>query len=219
MKEQNTRRNFITTVLGGAAAIGLSAIPSSLTAGEINPDLKTQAAEAEKWFSKMRGKHKMVFDMVKHNNGAALSWALTLMDSYNDMGVPDKDLSLVIILRYAGTPLSIADPLWAKYGLGKRIELKDPETKEFSLRNLYAKCPTEDDDCFELFQKRGGMICVCSQALEHSAESLAESLKLDIPTVKKEFLDNVLPGIQLMPSGIWALNRAQELGFKYCSAG
>ena len=136
MKEQNTRRNFITTVLGGAAAIGLSAIPSSLTAGEINPDLKTQAAEAEKWFSKMRGKHKMVFDMVKHNNGAALSWALTLMDSYNDMGVTDKDLSLVIILRYAGTPLSIADSLWAKYGLGKRIELKDPETKEFSLRNI-----------------------------------------------------------------------------------
>ncbi len=219
MKEHNTRRNFITTALGGAAAIGLSAIPSSLIAGIENPDLKTQAAEAEKWFAKMKGKHKMVFDMVKHNNGAALSWGLTLMDSYNDMGVPDKDLSLLIILRYAGTPLSIADPLWAKYGFGKRIELKDPETNEFALRNLYAKCPTEDDDCFELFQKRGGMICVCSQAVEHSAESLAENLKQDVPTMKKEFLDNVLPGIQLMPSGIWALNRAQELGFKYCSAG
>lgn len=219
MKEQNTRRNFISTALSGAAAFGLSSIPSSLQAAIPETDLKAQATEAEKWFATMTGKHKMVFDMCKHNNGAALNWALTLMDSYNDMGVPDKYLSLLIVLRYAGTPLSIADPLWEKYGFGKRIELKDPETKEFSLRNLYAKCPTEDDDCFELFQKRGGMICVCSQAIEHSAESLAENLKLDKEAVKKEFLENVLPGIMLMPSGIWALNRAQELGFKFCSAG
>jgi hypothetical protein len=219
MKEQNTRRNFIATVLSGAAAVGLSAIPSSLTAAVAETDLKAQGIEAEKWFAKMKGKHRMVFDMCKANNGAPLTWALTLMDTYNDMGVPDKNLSLVIILRYAATPLSIADPLWSKYGFGKRIELKDPETNEFATRNLFAKCPTEDDDCFELFQKRGGMICVCSQAVEHSAESLAESLKLDIPTIKKEFSDNMLPGIQLMPSGIWALNRAQELGFKFCSAG
>ncbi|HEY0029251.1 MAG TPA: hypothetical protein VGC65_00720 [Bacteroidia bacterium] len=219
MKEKNTRRNFISSVLSGAAAFGLASIPTPLKAAALETDLKAQTTEAEKWLAQMKGKHKMVFDMWKHSNGAALSWALTLMDSYNDMGIPDKDLSLVIILRYGGTPLAIADPLWAKYGFGKRIELKDPETSEFSLRNLYAKCKTEDDDCFELFQKRGGLICVCSQAIEHSAISLAESLKLDKETVKKEFFDNVLPGIKLMPSGIWALQRSQELGCKFCSAG
>ncbi len=228
MKEQTThRRGFIRTILGGAAAFGLSSIVSPLktqaqparpAGGSTAPLVGSE--EAEKWFSQMEGKkHKMVFDMCKHNNGGPLSWALTLMDTYNDMEIPDKDLSVVIILRYAGGSLALADPLWEKYGFGKRVELKDPETKEITLRNIFAKCKTEDDDCFELFQKRGGMIAVCKKGLEHSAESLAESLKLDKEVVKKEFLDNVLPGIQLMPTGIWALNRAQELGCNFCSAG
>src|ERR1043165_6533135 len=148
---ENSRRKFISTALGGAAALGLSSIPSSLTAGTEAPDPKIAAefSEMEKWFkANIKGKHKMVFDMWKHTNGAALSWALTLMDTYNEMGIPDKDLSVVIVLRYAGGPLALADPLWAKYEFGKRIELKDPDTNENSLRNLFAKCPTEDDDCF-----------------------------------------------------------------------
>ncbi len=222
MKTQGTthRRGFISTLIGGAAAFGLSAVLSPLKAQAENTSPASGAEEAEKWFSKMEGKkHKMVFDMCKANNGAPLSWALTLMDTYNDLGTPDSDLAIVIILRYAGGPLALADPLWLKYGFGKRIELKDPETKEFATRNLYAKCATEEDDCFELFQKRGGMIAVCKKGMEHSAESLSEQMKLDKDVVTKEFFDNILPGIQLVPTGIWALNRAQELGCTFSSAG
>lgn len=224
MKDKTThRRSFITTLVGGAAAFGLSSALAPLKASALTNTLlddKGDAKDAEKWFSKIEGKkHKMVFDMSKPNNGAALSWALTLMDTYNELGTPDSDLAVVIILRYAGGPLAIADPLWAKYGFGKRIELKDPETNEFATRNLFAKCPTEDDDCFELFQKRGGMICVCKKGLEHSAESLAEQQKLNKDEVIKEFYDNVLPGIQMVPTGIWALNRVQEMGCTFSSAG
>lgn len=224
MKDKTThRRGFITTVLGSAAAFGLASVlaPLKATASATPlPDDKEDAKEAEKWLSKLQGKkHKMVFDMNKANNGAPLSWALTLMDTYNDLGMPDSDLGILIILRYAGGPLAIADPLWAKYGFGKRIEVKDPDTNEFALRNPFAKCPTDDDDCFELFQKRGGMVCVCKKGLEHSAESLAEQQKLNKEDVVKEFHANILPGIQLMPTGIWALNRAQELGCSFSSAG
>ncbi len=222
MKTQSTthRRGFINTVLGGAAAFGLSAILSPLKMQAQNSIPPTGAEDAEKWFAKMEGKkHKMVFDMTKHNNGAALSWALTLMDTYNEMGITDADLSLIIVLRYGGTVLSLADPLWKKYEFGKKIELIDPDTKVNSRRNIFAKCKTEDDDCFELFQKRGGMICVCQKGLEHGSEGMAKKFKLDKEVVKKEFFDNVLPEIQLMPSGIWALNRAQELGCTFVAAG
>lgn len=221
MKEQTThRRGFITTLLGGAAAFGLSAVISPLKVQAENTSLASGANEAENWFAQMEGKkHKMVFDVTKHNNGGALNWALTLMDSYNELGVPDNDLSIVLVLRYAGTPLALADPLWEKYEFGKLIELKDSETKENSLRNIFSKCQKDDDNCFEKFQKRGGLICVCSKAIEHRAEKIADNLKLDKETVKKEFLANVLPGIQLMPSGIWAVNRAQELGCKFSFGG
>lgn len=213
------RRDFIATVVSGAAAFGISSAiaPFSMHAG--NTPAATVAADAEKWFQQVKGKHKMVFDWPKHNNGAALGWALTLMDTYNDMGTPDKELSIVLILRYATTPLSIGDTLWTKYGFGKRIDLKDPDTNEFAMRNIFAKCPTEDDDCIELFQKRGGLVCVCNHALQSSAESLAEQLKLNKEEVRKEFMDNLLPGIQPVPSGIWALNRAQELGCTFSFGG
>jgi hypothetical protein len=220
MKEQTTpRRGFITAIVSGAAAFGLSSIiaPFKAEASSIIP--ASDVHDAEKWFEQVKAKHKMVFDIPKHHDGAGISWALTLMDSFNDMGTPDADLSIVIVLRSGGTPLAMSDPLWKKYDFGKRIELKDPVTKKDAMYNLFAKCKTEDDDCFELFQKRGGLVCVCNHAVEGMAEALAKKLKLKTEDVQKEFKDNLLPGIQLAPSGIWALNHAQELGCKFCFAG
>jgi len=44
-------------------------------------------------------------------------------------------------------------------------------------------------------------------------------MKLDAEEVKKDWLSGMLPGIQVMPAGIWAINRAQERGCSYCFAG
>jgi len=220
MTSQNTpRRNFITTLVGSAAAFGLSSVISPLKAVADNSTPKSNE-NAEKWFSQMEGKkHKMVFDMTKHNHGASIKWALTLMDTYNDMGVTDSEISVVLVLRYAGFGFAFGDPLWKKYGFGKRLELKDDETGKMAMRNLYGKCKTEDDDCIELFQKRGGMVCVCEKSIEGGAEGLAKLMKLKKEDVHKEFMDNLLPGIQVVPSGIWALNRVQELGCTFCFGG
>lgn len=219
MEEQTThRRGFIGTLLGAAAAFGLSSLlaPTKTMATTI---ANSGVADAEKWFEQIKGKHKMVFDIPKHNDGRAIGWALTLMDSHNDLGTPDSDLSLVIIFRAGGTPLALADPIWEKYGVGKRIEMKDPETKVFAKKNLFAKCKTEDDDCIELFQKRGGLVGVCNHAIEGMSEGLAKQMKLKKEDVHKEFMDNLLPGIQLMPSGIWAIHRAQEVGCAFSYGG
>ncbi len=42
---------------------------------------------------------------------------------------------------------------------------------------------------------------------------------MDPEQVKKDWLSGILPGIVLLPSGVWAVNRAQEAGFTYCFAG
>jgi intracellular sulfur oxidation DsrE/DsrF family protein len=47
----------------------------------------------------------------------------------------------------------------------------------------------------------------------------AKSKGLDAEEVKKEWIAGILPGIQVVPSGVWAVNRAQENGCSYCSAG
>jgi intracellular sulfur oxidation DsrE/DsrF family protein len=223
MNEQDSksthRRSFITTILSGAAAFGISSVVAPFKSQAEILDHSNNVNDAEKWFRQVKGKHKMVFDVTKHHDGAAISWALTLMDTYNDMGTPDKDLCFVIVLRAGGTPLAFADPLWSKYEFGKRIEMKDPETKEFALKNLFAKCKTEDDDCIELFQKRGGLVCVCNHAMNGMSDGIATQLKLKKEDVLKEFINNLLPEIQLVPAGIWAVNRAQESGCSFCFGG
>jgi hypothetical protein len=37
--------------------------------------------------------------------------------------------------------------------------------------------------------------------------------------VKKDWISGILPGIQLVPSGVMAVNRTQEKGCTYCYAG
>jgi len=49
--------------------------------------------------------------------------------------------------------------------------------------------------------------------------AIAEAMKLDPEVVKKDWLSGILPGVQVMPAGIWAINRAQEKGCSYVFTG
>jgi len=42
---------------------------------------------------------------------------------------------------------------------------------------------------------------------------------MDPAEVKKDWVSGILPGIQVVPSGVLAVNRAQEQGCTYCYAG
>jgi hypothetical protein len=44
-------------------------------------------------------------------------------------------------------------------------------------------------------------------------------MKMDAAAVKQEWTNGVLPNIQVVPSGVWAIGRAQEHGCTYCFAG
>jgi len=48
---------------------------------------------------------------------------------------------------------------------------------------------------------------------------VAQTLNLDPAEVKKDWVNGILPGIKIVPAGIWAINRAQERGCSYCFAG
>jgi intracellular sulfur oxidation DsrE/DsrF family protein len=44
-------------------------------------------------------------------------------------------------------------------------------------------------------------------------------MKMEADAVKKDWMSGLLPGIQPVPSGVWALGRAQENGCGYIFAG
>ena len=66
--------------------------------------------------------------------------------------------------------------------------------------------------------KSGVLIGVCSVALSVLAGSLAGP-KGDAGAVTKELMAGIYPGIQVVPSGVMAVGRAQEKGCNYCFAG
>ncbi|HEX5172250.1 MAG TPA: hypothetical protein VFW11_23905, partial [Cyclobacteriaceae bacterium] len=61
--------------------------------------------------------------------------------------------------------------------------------------------------------------CVCNAAMTVFSAATAEATKQDPAAVKKEWEAGLIPGIQIVPSGVWAVGRAQEKGCAYIFAG
>ena len=68
-------------------------------------------------------------------------------------------------------------------------------------------------------QARGSMFCVCDLATKVYSSAVAANMGLNADDVYKEMVASILPGIKLVPSGVWALGRAQNRGCGYIFAG
>jgi hypothetical protein len=210
------RRGFLGRIAAGAAAVGLgSAVPSSLEAA-------TSATSADPaldaWLSKITGKHKMVFDVTEPNSGFGVIWPRVYMNTMKAT-YPGESVTPVVILRHAGIPFGMNDALWAKYSLGEVFSIKDGDTP--AKKNVYARItnlPLPGLGTSELL-KDGVLFGVCDIALTVYSAGSAQKLGMAPNAVKKEWVDGLLPGIQVIPSGVFGVGRAQELGCGYCFAG
>ena len=57
------------------------------------------------------------------------------------------------------------------------------------------------------------------QQIKALSQMAGQKMKMDGGEIKKDWVSAILPGIQLVPSGVLAVNRAQEHGCTYCYAG
>ena len=215
------RRSFIGTLATGAAAIGL--VPT-VVAGGSRIDLGSQeGSQLDAWFNSIKGKHRMVFDAVTTNDGFSVIWSYTFMTTHNQTGTADNDVTAMVVLRNKAIPLAFEDKIWARFKLGKMFKIVDYDTNASAERNLYwipksGEMP-EEGMSIKALMERGAKFCVCETAINMTARMYAKSKGLDAEEVKKEWIAGILPGIQVVPSGVWAVNRAQENGCSYCSGG
>jgi intracellular sulfur oxidation DsrE/DsrF family protein len=56
-------------------------------------------------------------------------------------------------------------------------------------------------------------------AIRFYSGAMAKSTGGNAEDIRKDWLASVVPGMQVVPSGVWAVNRAQEHGCSYCFAG
>jgi len=223
----NPRRQFLGTVVSGVAAFGLSSVISPLAAHAGN-DFANDSGDPDEWFKQIKGKHRIVFDVPQANEIFPFAWPRIFLATNAATGTGEKDCSVVVVLRHTAIPYAMEDRLWAKYNFGEVFKINDPKTKKPSTRNPFWK-PNQGD--FKVpglgpvpigineLQDSGVLFCACNMAVIVYSAAIAEAMKLDAEEVKKDWLSGMLPGIQVMPAGIWAINRAQEKGCSYCFAG
>ena len=218
---KSSRRKFFRSLATGAASIGLWAASIPLVA---KPKVEYQdASDPDAWFNKLKGKHKMVFDAVSANDGYQVVYTYTFLTTNNKTGTPDNEMGAMIVLRSKAIALAMQDIAWSKYKLGKLFKIVDNITNAAAERNIYWD-PKEGEMpqlgmSIKQLQIRGVMFCVCESALTLTSGQYAKNKGLDPATVKNEWITALIPGVQLVPSGVWALNRAQERGASYCYAG
>ncbi|MFN2572204.1 MAG: twin-arginine translocation signal domain-containing protein [Gemmatimonadales bacterium] len=214
------RRGFLGT-LAAAAAAGFSTLtPLRLEATPRPASRKGLDASFETWLGKITGKHKMLFDAPEPNGGMAVVWPRVWLNGNNDnYGTKDGENSAVIVLRHAAFPLALQDAVWAKYHFGELVNIKEGDAP--ATRNLYAKTlplPLPGTGV-EALLASGAQVGVCNVALSVYSGMVAQKMSMDPAAVKAEWVAALIPGVQVVPSGVLAVARAQEKGCAYCFAG
>jgi intracellular sulfur oxidation DsrE/DsrF family protein len=221
-KPTTNRRNFIGTLATGAAAMSLATIAAPLQAVAKQPS-PFPDDDPDAFFNKLKGKHRMVFDVTEPNGMLPFAWPRIFL-----MTNPPNDGSAVVVLRHNAIPFAMDTSMWTKYKFGEMFKVNDDVTKTTAVRNAFWKPSVGDFKVpgvgnvaigINELQDSGVLFCVCNVALTVFSTVTAQGMGMTPEDVKKDWVANLLPGIKVMPSGVWAVGRAQEHGCNYCYAG
>ena len=228
LKSTTDRRKFIGSIASGAAAMGLATLTPSLNLhAEEKNNSSNNPDDPELVFKNLKGKHRIVFDVTKPNGLMPFAWPRVFIMTNMATGTPEKDNNVVVVLRHDGIPYAFEDKIWSKYNFGEMFEVHDAEKKPVS-RNPFWK-PAEGTykvpgigvvkiGINEL-QDSGVQFVVCNAAMTVYSAVAAEKMKMKSEDVYNEWKSALLPGITPVPSGVWAVGRAQEYKCAYCYAG
>jgi len=218
----NSRRKFMGAMMLGATASTLSLFTDPLMANM--PTIsEADMNDVEAWFDKIKGTHRIVYDGSKPHMGFPIIWNWAYYLTNNETGSADDDITAMTVLRHDAMPLALHSDLWAKYDLGAVFHVNKADGTPYK-RNPYYE-PQEGDFPLPVIQgikdlqQRGAMFCVCKLALSVYSGFVAQQQGLDPKVVLDDWMAGVLPDIQVVPSGVWALGRAQEKGCGYIFAG
>lgn len=211
------RRGFIGSVAAAAVGLGMTALTSDRALAEAGGS-RAADAQLEAWFGKLTGKHRVVFDAPAVNGGMPMVWPRVFLMT-TDATYPGEGSSAMVIARHEGLPLVLQDSIWAKYHLGEVFNVKDgsaPATKNpfATITNI----PLPNLGTTGML-KTGVLLGACDVALTVYSGAAAAKMKLNPAVVKKEWIAGLYPGVQVVPSGVMAVARAQQFSTQYIFAG
>ncbi|MEP7252886.1 MAG: twin-arginine translocation signal domain-containing protein [Ginsengibacter sp.] len=224
----NKRRDFLRQVAAGAATVSIASLLSPLPLSASPSSLAMDDEDPDAWFNKLNGKHKIVYDVPEAKGMMPFAWSRVFLLTNEHTGTPEKQTNVVVVLRHNGIAYAMENRLWEKYNFGEMFDVSAGQGKGKAKSNMFWQPKPGDFTIpgigqvaigINELQDSGVMFCVCDMALTVMSAVAAKSMNKEAADVKKDWVSGILPGIQIVPSGVWAVGRAQEHGCGYCFAG
>jgi intracellular sulfur oxidation DsrE/DsrF family protein len=206
------RRDFLARMTLGAAAL------AALDADELRAGTAAASGAWDtSWIDKLAtARYRVVFNASDVSDGAVFDYVSSFYNDYHEVhNTTDDQLRPVVVIRRLGTALGLNDTLWDRYAIGEDVKITDSATQAPARRNVFWKAATPAGDSsrkIDTLQRRGLICLVCNVALGNMARRTAEKANRKVEDVQAEFRANLVPGAILVPSGIYALIRAQNAG-------
>jgi hypothetical protein len=226
--QRQPRRDFLGQIAASAAVVAGVAYAPSLMAQQPARSASPATAGAwdDSWVGRLTAKHKAVFDSPQIENGMALLNTLTYLQGMRDVQSAGAGaVQAVIVIRAMAIPMAFNDAMWKKYEIGKIRKIKESNSDNWVTANPYLNgaggwvgaAPSPDGMAATMawLGSHGNILLGCDIAVGHFANEIARDLKLDATAVTKELKANLVPGMILQPSGVYAAARAQEAGCVY----
>src|SRR5690349_16799405 len=108
------RRGFLGSLATGAATFGMATLINPFQANA-QPEFRENGSDADAWFNKIKGKHRIVFDVTEPHGIFPFAWPKVFLVTNSATGTQETDSSVVVILRHEAIPYAMTNDLWTKY--------------------------------------------------------------------------------------------------------
>ena len=203
-----------------AASLAAAAPSTTPPTDESSLDVASNAATVDadfdfSWIEKLTGKHKAVFDAIDVSEGAALFRANMWRNQYKQVYNTDaKDMNAIVVLRHHGFALAMNSEYWSKYEVAKEFKILDDSG------NPLKSNPNDGKGAMSIqgFIESGGIVLACNVAFGAMVGGLRRKENITREEAEKLGRSYLVPGVNLQPSGVFAVLRAQEAGAHYIVA-
>ena len=220
-----SRRALAAASLVLAAAVTLAARPATVSARPAKPAAAahrtTLPTPSDRWLKGLGGKHRQLFDAPSAVGGIPLVHVLNYYETLNKAyNVKDADIDGVLTLYGATTFYGVSDAMWDKYRIAEFVAGMDPSASKQASGNPWRSSPvilgmTLPQASIETLQKRGATFILCNNALTIFSGMLAQARGLDAKAVYADLASNILPGVELVPGMVVAIEQAHAAGLSY----
>jgi intracellular sulfur oxidation DsrE/DsrF family protein len=227
-----TRRSFLSVAPAGLATLGALAG----TAQPADPQLVWRTSDWKisefRALTEEQAQIKQLFDITQIAGGGFLN---NIKNSLNGLhfgfGIPSKQTKIIAALHGPANMLNYDDCVWSKYQVGAWLNITDPATGNFAVKNIFyhskntqskqaaSKDPNDpgsiyQDTSVEALQSRGVQFLACHTATEEQAQVLVRrnNLTQSPESVADDMLAHAVPGVLVVASMVSAIALLQAKG-------